>query len=30
MLDLQTAGAATLDYGNIRQMAFEMGVEKRL
>lgn len=28
MLDLQTAGAATLDYGNnIRQMAFEMGVE---
>lgn len=27
MLDLQAAGAATLDYGNnIRQMAFEMGV----
>ncbi len=28
MLALQTAGAATLDYGNnIRQMAFEVGVE---
>lgn len=28
MLDLQSAGAATLDYGNnIRQMAFEVGVE---
>lgn len=29
MLDLQTAGAATLDYGNnIRQMALEEGVKK--